>query len=239
MEIPPLEVQLSRTDMDYIRAAAEFTPTYSAWETFLFSGTALETIPVPFLPADLQRRRAYFKVATPGTAQPVTAQGSVTSPGASAVIATIPAVSITPGQYLINWTVGLGGTPGAGDTDNFRLRIGATGVDTSANPGITGQWTQAPYGPVFLNGANSVSVIAVAAGTAGAVYDANITLQPVAPAASGFVLIGELGKVSNGQGGRIYAGQSWETHSHAAIWIAGDGITPGLAVTLEVERDQE
>lgn len=110
---------------------------------------------------------------------PASGQGQATSPGSGATIASIAAASITPGTYMINWTVGLAGTPSATDTDNFRLRLGSTALATSSNPGAGGQWAQPPFGPILLNGASSVNIITVAAGTAGAVYDAGISLAPV------------------------------------------------------------
>lgn len=238
VEIPPLEIKLTQTDMDYIRAAAEFTPTYSAWETFLFAGIAQETIPVPFLPADLSRRRAYFKVAATSAAATLQAEGQQAAPAANTAIATIGAG--VPGQtYNVQWAVELDGTPGAGDVDNFQLRLGSTTVLTSINDGAVGRYPQNSVQiTIPAGGANVVVRSDGTIGTAGSIYSAQLTLTPVGPSA-GYVLIGELGKVSNGQGGRIYPGQAWETHSHAAVWIAGDGVTAGLVVTLEVERDQE
>jgi hypothetical protein len=223
-----------------IQQASEFTAVYSAWETFLFTGIAQETLPQPFLPQDIRRRRAYFKVAGLTTGAPASAQGSVTSPGATATIATITAASIAPGFYNILWNVSLSGTLAAGDTNNFRLRQGSTAIATAANIPVAGTYPQPTIGPIFLSGASSINVVSIAAGTVGAVYGAEIQLDPVSSAAgNGFVLVGELNKVANGVGGRLYPGQAWETHSHAAVWIAGDGVTPGLVVTLEVERDEE
>lgn len=107
-------------------------------------------------------------------------QGQVTSPGSNVAIATIAAANITPGTYLINWTVSLGGTPSATDIDNFRLKIGTTNLFTSSNPGAVGEFPQAQFGPVLLTGAQNVTVNSVAAGTVGAIYAADISLIPVA-----------------------------------------------------------
>ncbi len=83
----------------------------------------------------------------------------------------------------------------------------------------------------------AVSVRAIAAGTVGAIYSAEVTLIPLA-VPGGFVLVGQYGQVQNGQGGKLVPGDPrWELRSHSPLWIAGDGVT-ALYVTLLVERDQ-
>lgn len=221
-----------------IRDAAEFTPVWGAWQTLLFQGIATETQPLQILPTDKQRRRAYIQVR-PQLGSPAQNENSVTSPGAGATILTITAASIAPGWYTVNWAVELDGTPGAGDVDNFILKGPSLGAGlTSANDGAVGRYPQSPVTIYVASGnALALTVKTVAAGTAGAIYTAQVTLTPlVVP--GGYVLVGTLGQVSNGQGGRIYAGDPrWELKAHGLLYIAGDGVT-ALTVTVLVERDQ-
>lgn len=60
----------------------------------------------------------------------------------------------------------------------------------------------------------------------------------VSGAGAGYVLVGALGQVSNGQGGRIYSGQRWKLENHSLLYIAGDGAS-ALNVALLIERDQD
>src|SRR5215472_613492 len=235
-EIEPIPVKLTPEDLGILQGAAEFTPVFSAWQTFIFLGISGETQPQAFLPADLRRRRVYMKVSSTAPIGVATNNtGTVAAPGAGAVIAQRTAANVTPGWYFINWNVGESGTLGAGDVNNMSLNQGATLLATANIPGA-GQFQQATFGPVFLTGSQNITVKAVGAATAGSTYNAQFTLQPTAVQSNGYVLIGQLGQVSNGQGGRLFAGQAWETHAHSQLYIAGDGVTP-LTITYEVERD--
>lgn len=237
----PVPVKLQPEDLQIIQTAAEFTAVFSGWTTISYQGIPAETQPAVFLPADLRRRRCYFKVNLANVVTGVASNntGSVTSPTAGQNIAQRLGSNIVPGWYIINWEAGESGTLAAVDVNNMQLFQGATLLATANVPGA-GNFNQAQYGPVFLSGASAVSVKATSTATVGAVYNTQFTLQPVANPNpnSGYVLIGQLGEVSNGKGGQVFAGQNWETHAHSQLYIAGDGVTP-LTVTMEVERDQE
>jgi hypothetical protein len=107
-----------------------------------------------------------------------TNSGQVTSPAAGGQIVAISAANITPGFYLIQWSVGLSGTLAAGDVNNFRLRQGTTSLAVSDNPDVSGEWPQQAYGPIYLSGAQGVNIQAVAVGTVGAIYSATVTIVP-------------------------------------------------------------
>lgn len=99
-------------------------------------------------------------------------EGTVTTPGAGAAIATSPALG--GGTYTVKWTVSLAGTPGAGDANNFGLFVGATQVATSVNLGAGGEYPQ-PDTQVTVPQGTAVSVKAIGAGTAGAIYTAVVS----------------------------------------------------------------
>lgn len=109
------------------------------------------------------------------------AQGSVTSPGAAATIAQILLANLSLVTYNIQWTVELDGTPGAGDVNNFRLFLGGTVLATSVNDGAIGRYVQENVQVTVPAGlASGIRVQSIAAGTAGAIYSAQITASPVA-----------------------------------------------------------
>jgi hypothetical protein len=106
-------------------------------------------------------------------------EGSVTTPGAGATIAT--SAALAAGTYTVKWTVTLGGTPAAADANNFQLFNGATLVATSVNLGAIGDYPQADVQVTVVSGA-VLTVKALGAGTAGAIYSAqgsvNIDIVP-------------------------------------------------------------
>lgn len=110
---------------------------------------------------------------------PTQVQNSAVTAASPAAGTTVTSVTIVPGEYTINWTVGLAGTtPGNTDRDNFGLYQGATLLATSANQGQTGEFPQNPIVVSVL--ANTVIAVKVIATTAtGATYDASIDAVPV------------------------------------------------------------
>jgi hypothetical protein len=232
-------VKLTDADLAYIRAAGENTPVFAAWQSFVFTGIPADTQPIQILPADLKRRRAYLQVR--GTlGAPGQVEGSVTSPGANVAIANMAATALAPGWYTVQWAVELDGTVSATDENNFILKgpgLGAGLNDT--NDAAVGRYPQ-PTVTIYVPAGNgtALSVRSVGAGTVGAIYSAQISVTPLV-VNGGFVLVGQLGQVSNGQGGKIIPGDPrWEIRAHSSLYIAGDGAT-AVNVTLYVERDQE
>ncbi len=104
--------------------------------------------------------------------------GKATSPAALATIAALP--QLPAGTYDVQWTVGLGGTTGAGDADNFQLVVPgwASSPFGSINSSTSGQFQPQPTVRVVLAAAGVISVQAIGIGTVGAVYRAQITATP-------------------------------------------------------------
>lgn len=100
-------------------------------------------------------------------------EGQVTSPAAGAAIVTGPL--LPRGEYDINWSVSLLGAAAAADADNFQLQVGATPVVNSQNAGAAGVYPQLTVRE-NLPGANAFSVKAIAAGTVGVTYIAELNI---------------------------------------------------------------
>lgn len=154
-------------------------PEYGSWQgyTVPLLGSAL---PVQLLTRKPLRDEAYIYNNGAATSNSVSGYGSVTSPGAGAAVATIGNGTAPAGTYLITWTVELEGTVSATDIDNFRLHINTIGTNpfsNSLNPGAVGVYPQMPV--TDLLSTTGVTVSAVAAGTVGAIYSAQISLTPV------------------------------------------------------------
>lgn len=106
---------------------------------------------------------------------PASVENQVLSPGAGATIATL--TSLGGGIYVVAWTVQLIGAAAAADQDNFKL-VSSSGLSVpSLNPGAAGVYPQdGAEAGVGIGG--SISVQAIAAGTVGVTYAAQITVQP-------------------------------------------------------------
>lgn len=164
---------------------------------------------------------------------------SVTAPAAGA---TITSVTLTPGQWAVSWSVMLAGTPAAGDANNFRLVIGSS-VLTSINPGsVGGPWGQAPVEVTVPVNTNAI-IKAVGAGTAGAIYTAQLSATP-AGAGDTVSLYREIPGAGNGQSNNFL----WQFTPAAPVWepkglylrspeqllLAGSGlITAGVVLSAD------
>lgn len=101
---------------------------------------------------------------------------SVTAPAAGGVIASLV---LPAGGWTLSWIIQLAGTPAAADANNFQLRQGAAVLLGSVNPGaVGGPWTQTPIEVQIPTGGATVSVNANGAGTAGAIYTAQLVAVP-------------------------------------------------------------
>lgn len=106
---------------------------------------------------------------------PGNASGSVTSPAALATIATTP--SLAAGTYVVTWEVELAGTLAAGDANNFQLVDSAGVVVGSINAAVAGVYPQGQV-EVTTTTAGAFLVRANAIGTVGAIYSAELNVQP-------------------------------------------------------------
>lgn len=143
---------------------------------------------------------------------PAQKYGTVTSPGASANIVQI--TGLPAGTYLINWQVELSGTLAAADANNFELTSSSGAAFQSENPGAAGVYPQ-PQAEITVGTGGTLQIIAIAAGTTGAVYSAQLSLLvPV----SGNSLI-ELQ-----DGNNALAEISLGPGDSESRWFGGDGV---------------
>jgi hypothetical protein len=139
------------------------------------TGTVIP-VPVPVTSVDVPIASGQCKLygwSLRDAAADATKQGeaSVTSPGAAATV-----ISIGPfaaGIYDVTWTVALQGTPAAIDANNFLLQNNTVTVEGSINPGAVGVYPQVGV-RIPIAAGNFVKIIANGAGTAGAVYLAQL-----------------------------------------------------------------
>jgi hypothetical protein len=102
------------------------------------------------------------------------ASGTQTAPAAGT---TITSVIVPAGTWTVTWSVGLRGTPGAGEVNNFQLTAG-TITETSQNQGTVGEQGQLTV-TVTLNALSTLLIKNIGIGTAGAIYDAELVVTPV------------------------------------------------------------
>lgn len=138
------------------------------------SGTITLTNPTrnPWLLTDIL---ASWQTTQAGSS--VSNDGTVTSPGAGATIASIPAASLPAGTYNVTVDFTLSGTVGAVDNNNIQLVYGSQTFTLDNNIGV-GEQT---FGPIQIisNGASALTLKAIAAGTVGSIYTATIIATPV------------------------------------------------------------
>lgn len=141
----------------------------------------VSAIPVPvtavdYLVINAPCRYCGYSLREAGNELPVDAEGSVTSPAANQVIAQL--TGLPAGTYTVNWEVSLAGTLAAADANNFGLTNGAETVTGSVNPAVAGSYPQVPS-EIVVTAGSTVAIEAGGAGTAGAIYSAQISLTPV------------------------------------------------------------
>lgn len=103
--------------------------------------------------------------------------GQVVSPGAGATIAQL--TGLAAGQYNVTWQVELTGAAAAGDANNFQLKSSSGQTFNSVNAGAAGQYAQI-QAELTVGANGTISVVAIAAGTAGVTYGAQIAVEPLA-----------------------------------------------------------
>lgn len=179
-DIDPVPVHIASTAATPTR---DVQPEFATCFTFTVDTLANMGAPLRLLSRRYRRDCAKIIIGSTGPiGVGVSAQNSQNAPAANTQIALIAASSIAPGLYNIEWTVSLAGTVGAPENDNFQLRLGATTLETSSNPGVVGEFPQETFGPVALNGTQGISVRSGnAVATVGSVYLATITITPVVP----------------------------------------------------------
>ena len=161
----------------------------------------------------------------------VTTVGSVTSPAADA---TITSQALAAGVYTVGWTVQLSGTLGAGDANNFVMESNNVQVAQSLNSAAAGTYTQPPVTVVIPAGGATVEIEALAIGTTGAVYTAQMTTTPVPSAATAGanpagVRIGTLEDAADNRGLLILGNSTRDFNTQEALYMTNQS---GSTVTL-------
>jgi hypothetical protein len=206
---------------------------YGGWITYHLAGTEQ---PQPILPFDSYRHRATIKADAPATGASGATElfyGNVPSPTAGQVIAT--SGTLPQGNYTVVVTAHPTGTLAApADYDNLQLLVGATVVGTliqQASAGNVNQSTAVTV-PVPAGGA-AISVEAIGAATAGAVYKLQLAITP--QAATGYVYLGTQAQCLRGLAGILAIGQQVVVENNQQLWMAPDGSDP-VVVTVLAER---
>lgn len=122
-----------------------------------------------------------YNVTTSGGASATTV-GSVTSPTAGQ---TITSQALAAGTYAVGWSAQLSGTLGAGDANNFALKLAATQLAQSLNAAAAATYPQPSQTVVVPAGGATLAIAAIGAGTVGAVYGAQLTVTPLTQIAAG------------------------------------------------------
>lgn len=107
--------------------------------------------------------------------QAITSYGTVTSPAAGAVIASVATTG--PGIALIDWTVEVGGTLAEGtDNDNFELVVNGGNIAESVNNAVAGTYPQVPV-QAEETGVITIQIKALNLASTGAIYSATMSVQ--------------------------------------------------------------
>lgn len=117
----------------------------------------------------------------------VSAAGTVTSPTAGQVLATLAVPA--PGWYSVSWTLALNGTLGNPEANNAELAVqnilssALTPAGFSVNASSAGNYGQATA-TVYVPAGSQLAIAAIGAGTASAAYRAGLTATPLGGTAS-------------------------------------------------------
>lgn len=89
---------------------------------------------------------------------------------------TIVSLTLPGGVYNVQWQVGLGGTTGATENNNFELQLNGVAIETAMSSGGSGSFsTQTPVQVEVPESGGTISINAIVAGTSTAVYRGNLT----------------------------------------------------------------
>jgi hypothetical protein len=179
-------------------------------------------VPVRLVNADPERLGVMLWAA----GQSRGAIGSVVAPAAAATITSL--ATLAPGAYdVVVQCVFLAGVPVTADARNWQLVLGSTVLAPLGAP-ITGSFPVATraYRVIVPSGVQTLSVQAIAGGTAGVEYQAELIVTPVEPAFLG------LGPEVNPAGaGGMNSGWPISTFSvffacDQELWVVAAGTVP-------------
>jgi len=187
-EIPPIPVHIASYGSTPIRPVS---PEFGTCVTWSVDTLANMGQPLRLLTRRYRRTKAKIIISNLGPfGAAAGAQGTQAAPAANTQICVIAASTVVPGWYMIKWNVNLSGTTGAPEEDNFQLRLGASTLDTSSNPGAAGSFPQSDYGPVYINNQGVAIRSGTNVATAASVYGADVQIVPVnAPPGGGNIIL--------------------------------------------------
>lgn len=114
--------------------------------------------------------------------QAVTAYGTVTGPTTGQQITSL---ALAAGVYTIGWELGVGGTTSNSDVNNMALEVAGVTVSQGWMSSGSGNFNQQLAYTAFIPaGGATVSINAIGAGTATAIYRAQLVAQQTSPLAS-------------------------------------------------------
>lgn len=155
-----------------------------------------------------------------GTAsQGLTVDQSAAAPGAGVTVASI---SLGNGQYQVEWTLEITGTPGAGDVDNVQVIVGATLIATSVNPGAVGNYSQEEVNAVVVFGPVNLMFKAIGAATAGSTYKVEANITPLTGATATIF-----------DGAQIVGSPGMPPAGSDTKWIGPDGVQVDTAISVQ------
>ena len=188
-------------------------------------------IPVPVLDTSTGQKIANGKCSLAGwslrtvaTQTSVETQGQANAPAANTAIATL---LVPAGEWVITWTVMVGGTVGAPEINNFELLQNAVLVVGSEN----GNSVDLPYSQMAVTisvpaGGQNVTINNVLLATVGSVYFAELAASPV-----GGVAIAEITSGSN-----VVAEIALAVGQADTRWFGSGGIEMPSDLTLAVRN---
>lgn len=156
----------------FVRPGGHATLNFSAYTVSVYGGAAGELVTVQ---AFARPQNGTASAAPPGVGiATIPGHGNATAPAAGAPIASV--AGLAAGLYSVAWTVDFAGTPGAGEINNMQLELNGAVENIAMCGSVTGvPWSQIPE-LVQVPAGGTVSVNAIAAGTAGAIYYATLVL---------------------------------------------------------------
>ena len=114
--------------------------------------------------------------SSPASGPATSASGTTSAAPAAGTVITSEAAAT--GTFLLSWTCTLASAAAAGDAGNFGLYSGTTLLATSVNAGTVGSYPQQAV-TTYMGAGAAVTVQVIAAGSAGAVYSAALTVTPL------------------------------------------------------------
>jgi hypothetical protein len=185
---------------------------------------------------------AGWSLRTTSTQASQNTAGQFNAPPANTTIASI---LLGAGEWVINWTVAFGGTPGAGEVNNLTLNQAAALISQSENGSTAGvEYPQAQTTVSIPAGGATIAVKSVLAGTAGSVYFAQITATPVSAVAiaeitSGGNPVAEISLLIGTAETHFFGSGGIDLQSDVTLTVLSGSMRGAMFVRLELPRNPD